>query len=47
MTKSKCAESSIAVPLIFVIHLVNGVQFLNATRAAVFPAIVILPLTRM
>ena len=31
MTKSKCSASSIAVPLIFVIHLVNGAQFVNAT----------------
>ena len=29
MTKSKYSASSIAVPLIFVIHLVNGAQFLN------------------
>ena len=31
MAKSKFSASSIAVPLIFVIHLVNGAQFVNAT----------------
>ena len=31
MAKSKLSASSIAVPLIFVIHLVNGAQFVNAT----------------
>ena len=29
MTKSKFSESPIVVPSIFVIHLVNGAQFLN------------------
>ena len=29
MTKSKYSASSIVVPSIFVIHLVNGSQFLN------------------
>ena len=32
MTKSKSSASSIAVPSIFVIHLVLVAQFLNATR---------------
>ena len=31
MTKSKSLASPIVVPSIFVIHLVNGAQFLNAT----------------
>ena len=31
MGKSKFSASSIAVPSIFEIHLVNGAQFLNAT----------------
>ena len=31
MTKSKFSASSIVVTSIFVIHLVNGAQFLNAT----------------
>ena len=30
MTKSKSSASSIVVSSIFVIHLVNGAQFLNA-----------------
>ena len=47
MIKSKSSASSIVVPSIFVIHLVNAAQFLNATGAAIFLAIVILPLTTM
>ena len=31
MTKSESSASSTAVPSIFVIHLVNGAQLLNAT----------------
>ena len=31
MTKAKSSATSIVVPSIFVIHLVNGAQFLNAT----------------
>ena len=31
MTKTKLSGSSIVVPSMFVIHLVNGAQFLNAT----------------
>ena len=31
MTKSKSSALSIVVPSIFVIHLMNGPQFLNAT----------------
>ena len=34
MTKSISSASSIVVPTIFVIHLVNGAQFLNATCVA-------------
>ena len=47
MTKSKFSASSIIVPSSFVIHLVNGIQFLNATSVA--PAAVIVPsrLTKM
>ena len=30
MTKSESSASSILVPSVFVIHLVNGAQFLNA-----------------
>ena len=33
MTKYKYSASSIVVPSIFVIHLVNGAQFLNASCA--------------
>ena len=32
MTKSKSATSSFVVPSVFLIHLVNAAQFLNATR---------------
>ena len=31
MTKSKSSASSIVVPSIFVVHLVNGTQFLSDT----------------
>ena len=34
MTKSKSSESSIVIPSIFVIHLMNGAQFSNATPVA-------------
>ena len=34
MTKSKFSASSIVVPSIFVIHLVNVAQFLNGTCVA-------------
>ena len=48
MTKSKSSASSVAVSSIFVIHLVNGAQFLSATCAArLQPAIVALPLNKM
>ena len=49
MTKSKSSVSSIIVPPIFVIHLVNGAQFLNATciTCVTCPIIVILPLNKM
>ena len=48
MTKSKSSASSIVVPLIFVIHLANGAQFLNTNLVTrLQPAIVISPLTKM
>ena len=47
MTKSKSSASSIVIPSIFVIQLMNGAQFLSATRASIFPVIVILPLTKI
>ena len=47
MTKSKSSASSIVVPSIFVIYLVNGAQFLNATCDAGCPIIVTLPLTKI
>ena len=46
MTKSKFSASSIVVPLIFVIHLVNGAQFLNAVCLNWCPIMEILPLTK-
>ena len=47
MTKSKSSASSIVVPTIFVIHLMNGAQFLNVTYVTRYPIILILPLTKM
>ena len=47
MTKSKSSASSIVVPSIFVVHLVNGAQFLNATCVAGAALTVILPFTKM
>ena len=47
MTEFQFSASSIVVSSIFVIHLVNGAQFLNATSAAWCPLIEILPLTEM
>ena len=47
MTKSKFAASSIVPLSIFVIHLVNGAQFLNATFVPRFALTVISPLTKM
>ena len=45
MTKSKSSASSIAVPSIFVIHLINGAQFLNVTCVTSCPIIAISPFT--
>ena len=47
MNKSKSSASSIVVPSIFVRHLVNVAQFLNATCVAGAAVTVILPLTKM
>ena len=47
MTKSKSSTLSIVVPSNFVIHLVNGSQFLNDTCVAGTAVTVILPLTKM
>ena len=47
MTKSKSSASSVVVPLIFVIHLVNGAQFLNDTCVAGAAVTVISPLTKI
>ena len=47
MTKSKSSASSIVVPTIFVIHLMNDAQFLNVTYVTRYPIILILPLTKM
>ena len=47
MTKSKSSASSIVVPSFFVIHLVNGAQFLNATCVSGASVTVISPLTKM
>ena len=45
MTKS--SAPSVIVSSIFVIHLVNGAQFLNAICVAGAATTVILPLTKM
>ena len=47
MTKSKSSASPIVAPSIFVIHLVNGAQFLNATCISPAAVTVISPLTKI
>ena len=47
MIKSKSSTSSIVIPSLFVINLVNGAQFLNVTCVAGVATIVISPLTKM
>ena len=47
MTKSKSSALSIVVPQIFLEHLVNGTQFLNAPPCPLSPIIVVSPITKM
>ena len=48
MTKSKFSAPFITFPSIFVLQLVNGAQFLNATSVTRLPvAIVLSPFTKM
>ena len=47
MTKSKSASSSIVIPSIFVIYVVNVIQFLNDTCVAVAVVTVISSFTKM
>ena len=47
MTKSKSSASSIVVSSVFVIHLMIDAKYLNATLAAIFPAILIFPFTKI
>ena len=47
MIKSESSAASTVVPSICVIHLVNGVQFLNASCVSGAAATVISPLTKM
>ena len=47
MIKSKLSPSSIVVSPIFIIHLVNGSQFLNDTCVAGAAVTVVLLLTKM
>ena len=47
MSISKSSASSIAVPSVFVIHLVNGAEFLNTSCVAGAAVTVILPITKM
>ena len=47
LTKSKYLASCIVVPSIFVLHLINGAQFLNATYVALAAVTAISPLTKM
>ena len=47
MTKYESSASSIVVPSIFVIHLVQSAQFLNATCVAGAATTVISPVTKM
>ena len=48
MTKSKHLASSIAAPSIFVMHLINGAQVLNATTVGLlYPVLMISPLVEI
>ena len=47
MTKSKSSASSVVVPSIFVIHVVNGAQFLNANCVVGAATRAISPVTKM
>ena len=47
MTKSKSSALSIVVQSTFVIHLVNGAQFLNTTCVVGVALTLILPLTKI
>ena len=47
MTKSRSSPSFIVVLSIFVIHLVNGAQFLIATCVAPVAVTVISPITKI
>ena len=47
ITKYKSSASSVVVPSIFAIHLVNGAQFLNDTCVAGAAVTVIFPLTKI
>ena len=47
MIKSKSSASSITVPSSYVIQLVNGAQFLDATRVISWFKVILLPLTKM
>ena len=44
MTKLKSSASSLVIPSIFVIHLVNDTQFLSATEAALLCAVAMISL---
>ena len=47
MTKSESSASSVVVPSVLVIHLMNVAQFLNTTCVTRYPIIVILPITKV
>ena len=47
MTKAKSSASSIVVPSIFVTHVVNGEQFLNATSVCEAAITVLSPPNKM
>ena len=47
MIKSKFSAPPIVVPSVFVIHLVNSIQFLNATCVIPRPTKEMSPLTKM
>ena len=47
MTKSKFSASSIVISTLFVIHLMNGPQFVHATFDVGAAVTVISPLTKM
>ena len=47
ITKSESSASSIVVPSIFMVYLMNGAQFLNSTWVTLCPLRMMTPLNKM